>query len=161
MAKPNIYDREFSKRMQNLISQHGGNVSVFAQKLEVSPPTVTRWIKGEADPSRTNLIKISEALDVSLEWLATGNGREKREFNIIKETQPNYNTSKIQTKDGEVVVNKAKLQEAIETLEEVLVITNKEMEPAGKAQMIWAFYELLTQENSEKEKMIGLLKLVA
>ncbi|HGO5810898.1 TPA: helix-turn-helix domain-containing protein [Mannheimia haemolytica] len=160
MAKPNIYDQEFSKRMQNLISQHGGNVSAFAQKLEVSPPTVTRWIKGEADPSRTNLIKISEALDVSLEWLATGKGREKREFNIIKDTQPNY-TSKLQTKDGEIVVNKAKLQEAIETLEEVLEITNKEMKPAGKAQMIWAFYELLTQDNSQKEKMIGLLKLVA
>lgn len=83
MAKPNIYDQEFSKRMQGLISQHGGNVSAFAQKLEVSPPTVTRWIKGEADPSRTNLIKISEALGVSLEWLATGKQSEPTSAGIV------------------------------------------------------------------------------
>ncbi|MEN2899026.1 hypothetical protein NJNGDCLN_00633 [Mannheimia haemolytica] len=69
--------------------------------------------------------------------------------------------TKPQTEEGEVVVIKAKLQEAIETLEEVLEITQREMKPAGKAQMVWAFYELLTQEKSEKEKMVGLLKLVA
>lgn len=84
MAKPNIYDQDFSKRMQSLISQHGGNVSAFAQKLEVSPPTVTRWLKGEADPSRTNLIKISEALDVSLEWLAVGKESQPYSPNIVE-----------------------------------------------------------------------------
>ncbi|MDD0824345.1 S24 family peptidase [Mannheimia sp. AT1] len=85
MAKPNIYDQEFSKRMQSLISQYGGNVSAFAQKLEVSPPTVTRWIKGEADPSRTNLIKISEVLNVNLEWLATGKGNQSKATQSIAE----------------------------------------------------------------------------
>lgn len=83
MAKPNIYDQEFSKRMKMLISKHGGSISAFAQKLEVAPPTVTRWVKGEADPSRTNLIKISDVLGVSLEWLATGAGEEKANSNSL------------------------------------------------------------------------------
>lgn len=58
--------------MEELMKKHGGSIASFAQKLEVTPPTVARWIKGEADPSRTNLIKIAETTGVSLEWLATG-----------------------------------------------------------------------------------------
>lgn len=67
-----------------LITSNVLNVSAFAQKLEVSPPTVTRWLKGEADPSRTNLIKISEALDVSLEWLAIGKESQPYSPNIVE-----------------------------------------------------------------------------
>ncbi|WKS99759.1 helix-turn-helix domain-containing protein [Gallibacterium salpingitidis] len=73
MSKPNIYDLGFSKRMEILIEEHGGSIATFAQKLDVSPPTVARWLKGQADPTRTNMIKISQATGVSLEWLATGN----------------------------------------------------------------------------------------
>lgn len=76
MSKPNIYDLGFSKRMEILIEEHGGSIATFAQKLDVSPPTVARWLKGQADPTRTNMIKISQATGVSLEWLATGNSAD-------------------------------------------------------------------------------------
>lgn len=72
MSKPNIYDLGFSKRIEKLIREHGGSINSFASKLDVSPPTVTRWLKGLADPTRTNLIKIAQATGVAVEWLATG-----------------------------------------------------------------------------------------
>lgn len=72
MSKPNIYDLGFAERVNALVQNYGGSIASFAQKLDVSPPTVARWIKGEADPSRTNLIKISEATGVSIQWLAIG-----------------------------------------------------------------------------------------
>ncbi|STO70246.1 helix-turn-helix domain-containing protein [Avibacterium paragallinarum] len=80
MSKPNIYDLGFSKRIEKLIKEHGGSINSFALKLDVSPPTVTRWLKGLADPTRTNLIKIAQATGVAVEWLATG-----EEPNIEKE----------------------------------------------------------------------------
>lgn len=58
------------------MEKHGGSVASFAKKIDVSPPTITRWMKCESDPTRTNLIKISESLGVNLEWLATGNAVE-------------------------------------------------------------------------------------
>lgn len=121
--------------------------------------TLQAWEAETREPPISKLMALSQILNVEPCYLLTGE-RRSQSLNIIRDPQPAYAT-KPQTGEGEVVVNKAKLQEAIETLEEVLEITHKEMKPAGKAQMIWAFYELLTQENSEKEKMIGLLKLVA
>lgn len=40
-------------------------------------------------------------------------------------------------------------------------MTNKDMGAKGRVAMIWGTYELLTQTESEKEKMLGILKLVA
>ena len=52
---------------------------------------MARWVKGEADPTRTNLVKIAEASGVSLDWLALGVGNmdgvepqaKKSEVNLI------------------------------------------------------------------------------
>ncbi|MGX2968768.1 XRE family transcriptional regulator [Ursidibacter sp. B-7004-1] len=87
MSKPNIYDLKFAERMEELMKKHGGSIASFAQKLEVTPPTVTRWIKGEADPSRSNLIKIAEATNVSVQWLATGEEPTAKENFIEKAFQ--------------------------------------------------------------------------
>ena len=74
MSKPNIYDMEFGRRMETLMESSKESINSFAQRIGVSPPTVARWIKGEADPTRTNLIKISQTMGVNLEWLALGIG---------------------------------------------------------------------------------------
>ncbi|AUI67137.1 hypothetical protein C5N92_06950 [Glaesserella australis] len=60
-----------------------------------------------------------------------------------------------------MIVDIEKFKEAIETLEEILAMTNKTMDATGRANMIFGIYELLTKPVSEKEKMVGVLKLVA
>ncbi|TYA48237.1 transcriptional regulator, partial [Aggregatibacter actinomycetemcomitans] len=57
-------------------------------------------------------------------------------------------------------VSKARFLTAISTLEEILAMTRKTMEPEAKAQMVWMIYELLSEE-SANEKIINLVKLVA
>lgn len=74
MSKPNIYDLDFSTRMATIIKEKGISINSFAQKLGVSPPTISRWMKGEADPTRTNLIRLAETTGINLEWLAIGCG---------------------------------------------------------------------------------------
>lgn len=74
MSKPNIYDTGFSERMTKIIEKEGVSINSFAQKLGVSPPTISRWMKGEADPTRSNLIKLAEQTGINIEWLAIGAG---------------------------------------------------------------------------------------
>lgn len=75
MSKPNIYDKEFSERMMKIAKlKFNDNLSLFARAVGVVQPSLARWVRGEADPTRTNLIKIAEAGGVSLDWLALGVG---------------------------------------------------------------------------------------
>lgn len=75
MSKPNIYDKEFSERMMKIAKlKFNDNLSLFARAVGVVQPSLARWAKGEADPTRTNLVKIAEASGVSLDWLALGVG---------------------------------------------------------------------------------------
>ena len=92
MSKPNIYDQAFSERMMKIAKlKFNDNLSLFARAVGVVQPSLARWVKGEADPTRTNLVKIAEASGVSLDWLALGVGNmdgvepqsKKSEVNLI------------------------------------------------------------------------------
>ncbi|MCE3056983.1 transcriptional regulator [Aggregatibacter actinomycetemcomitans] len=76
--------------------------------------------------------------------------------NIIEDPTAQYNASK----EDLTEVSKARFLTAISTLEEILAMTRKTMEPEAKAQMVWMIYELLSEE-SANEKIINLFKLVA
>lgn len=67
------FNVEFAKRME-IVVKRLGSVSELARRVDVAYPTATKWVKEGAEPSTTNLIKISDASGVSLLWLATGQG---------------------------------------------------------------------------------------
>lgn len=52
------------------------------------------------------------------------------------------------------------LQQAIETLEEALEETDREIIPHKKAQLIIAIYDLLLQENNNREPVLKLIKSI-
>lgn len=61
----------FPERIDFVINKLNGP-SEFARQTGVTLSTIARWRKGEAEPSRPNLIRIAEATGVSIQWLATG-----------------------------------------------------------------------------------------
>lgn len=86
MSKPNIYDESFSERMKWIAeNSFKDNYSEFARAVGVAQASLSRWVKGEADPSRSNLVKIAEVSNVSIEWLATG-----------KEIQPHHSQNLVE-----------------------------------------------------------------
>lgn len=97
MSKPNIYDESFSERMKFITEKNfQNNYSKFARAVGVTQPSLVRWIKGEADPTRTNLMKIASATGVSIEWLMLGT-----DTSATNETHPNeYNEN---TEDNELM----------------------------------------------------------
>lgn len=61
----------FPERIDYVINKLNGP-SELSRQTGVTLSTIARWRKGEAEPSRPNLVKIAEAADVSIHWLATG-----------------------------------------------------------------------------------------
>lgn len=98
MSKPNIYDQEFSERMMKIAKlKFNDNLSLFARAVGVVQPSLARWVKGEADPTRTNLVKIAEASGVSLDWLALGVGNMDRVEPQAKKSEVNLIASNDET----------------------------------------------------------------
>lgn len=72
MSKPKINDLEFAERLNLILkNRFNDNKSEFARAIDIAITSLNRWLEGEADPSRSNLVKTAKAAGVSLEWLAT------------------------------------------------------------------------------------------
>lgn len=86
------FEDNFPERIDLVINKLNGP-SEFARQTGVTLSTIARWRKGEAEPSRPNLIKIAEVANVSIEWLATGKESQpqaqqsivERAFNKLRE----------------------------------------------------------------------------
>lgn len=59
----------------------------YGARLGVSGETVRVWLKGESVPDVTQLIKISEVLGVSIDWLLTGKEKQARPGKRVTDIQ--------------------------------------------------------------------------
>ncbi|MCT8662275.1 helix-turn-helix transcriptional regulator [Glaesserella parasuis] len=92
MSKAKINDQAFAERLQWILKEKfSSNTSEFSRAVGIAITSLNRWLIGEADPSRSNLIKTAKASGVQLEWLATGQGQRD-------ETSEEMPASKIQEK---------------------------------------------------------------
>ncbi|WP_370388661.1 XRE family transcriptional regulator [Snodgrassella alvi] len=73
----NFYDDNmiFAQRIYEIVELLG-NPNTVAKKAGVTASSVFRWLRGESDPSRTNLIRLADAANVNIAWLATGEGQK-------------------------------------------------------------------------------------
>jgi transcriptional regulator with XRE-family HTH domain len=62
----------FAKRLREC-ERDAGSVYALAKRCGVAIPTLKRY-HGGSEPSLTMLVKIAQAANVRVEWLATGNG---------------------------------------------------------------------------------------
>lgn len=75
MSQFNNEDEAFFNRIRETVSIIG-NQKQAADKMGIAVSSVARWHKGEADPSRTNLVKLARVAGVNVQWLATGEGAQ-------------------------------------------------------------------------------------
>ena len=65
----------FPERIKSVITKLGG-ITQASQKTGLSTSVLSQYANGKSEPSRTRLLSMAEAADVSLLWLATGKGDE-------------------------------------------------------------------------------------
>jgi len=58
------------------ILRHWPSADRLARAMGVSPSAFRKWLRGEAEPSRERLIALADAAQVSIGWLARGEGPE-------------------------------------------------------------------------------------
>lgn len=145
MSKAKIYDPEFAKRLNLILkNKFNGNSSEFARSIGVAVTSLNRWLIGEADPSRTNLIKTAEVSGVSIEWLATGKDNEPaKQADTIE--QPNNSMPSIkealkvlqQAIDREINSNTPSVKgKALTSIEEALISNYRNCNNTGQEAII-------------------------
>ncbi|MGG4605913.1 helix-turn-helix domain-containing protein [Paenalcaligenes sp. Me131] len=64
---------EFPDRI-NLAIDRAGGAKKLAEKMGMSTSVLRSWRSGNSDPSRSSLLKMAKASDLSISWLASGEG---------------------------------------------------------------------------------------
>ncbi len=70
MAEKN---QEFSARLRGLLKDRGITQKALAEALSVRPATVNSYCKDGRVPEWNNLVEIAQLLNISCDWLLTGN----------------------------------------------------------------------------------------
>jgi phage repressor protein C with HTH and peptisase S24 domain len=71
-------DRSAFVARLHTILRHWPSADRLARAMGVSPSAFRKWLKGEAEPSRERLVALAEAAQVSIAWLAQGEGAEPK-----------------------------------------------------------------------------------
>lgn len=131
---------EISKRIDNVIKKAGGQTAI-SEKTGIPLKSISNYCLGISPPKLEPLIQIAKATNVSLDWLATGEGSFNKNADML---------------------DKKELILAIETVEESLTATNRALKPAKKAELILAIYDLFTSENKPSSaQIISILSKIA
>lgn len=69
-----------NNRLREVMEYKGLNIKAFAELLDVPYRTLQNYLLNERDPNAEILIKISNVLNVDLNWLMLGKGRMFRSF---------------------------------------------------------------------------------
>ena len=131
---------EISKRIDEVIKKAGGQTAI-SEKTGIPLKSISNYCLGISPPKLEPLIQIAKATNVSLDWLATGEGSFNKNADML---------------------DKKELTLAIETVEESLTATNRALNPAKKAELILAIYDLFTSENKPSSaQIISILSKIA
>lgn len=131
----------FADRLGQVIGDEP--VSSFARRCGFGESTLRGYLTG-ADPSRLRLVAMARAANVSVLWLATGEGDR------VAATAPSRDPVKLD--------DMARLQATIAAVEEGLASIGKKLPPAVYAEVVVLAYEIMGQPNAARnvERVIRL-----
>lgn len=71
---PKVIERGVSRRLRQVMQLRGMTQVELAKRVVASTGAVSQWLSGAKPPSRDNIKKLAEVLDVDPEWLEYGAG---------------------------------------------------------------------------------------
>lgn len=97
-------NRNFGDRLKKAIKNAGTTQRALAGRLSLSESSVSGYIKGDTEPSLDSLDTISKQLNVSLDWLITGQQKKKPHLEIVRESLAEYSGKTIQLTENEATM---------------------------------------------------------
>jgi len=129
----------FGERVSVAIDRVGGSTKM-AEIAEVSTSVLSKWRRGESDPSRSRLVKMANAAGVSVEWLATGKGAPDGTAEAPKAPPA-----------GPSEENLALLEEVATAAFVELQARNIHLEPAAQARLVRVLYRHFASKNERPD----------
>lgn len=87
---------EFSTQLQEALDSKGWKAADLARATGISKPTIGKWLKGEYAATQTNLVILSNALQVDIAWLMGADIARIQHFDNESETRKQEMTTKFQ-----------------------------------------------------------------
>jgi len=131
----------FPERLAQVIGS--SSVRGFARRAEVSDTFLRQCLSGRTEPTRTKLIAIARAGEVSVEWLATG-------------------TTSVTTADPEATtIDRPRLEASIAAAESALASSNRSLSAPAKARLVVRIYGMHGPHGSSPPSPAQVLELLA
>lgn len=122
------------------LKESAGSWRRLAEYAGVPENTLRGWINDGSPAPFLPIARLAAAMDISLEWIASGEPPKKRRG-----------------------LDSNQLKLAIEAVEEGLAATHRVMNPAKKAELTMAIYELFTESEHRPDRatVIRLIRAAA
>ncbi|MGO3892185.1 MAG: helix-turn-helix domain-containing protein [Paenalcaligenes sp.] len=128
--------REFPDRI-NLAIDRAGGAKKLAEKMGMSTSVLRSWRSGNSDPSRSTLIKMAKASNLSISWLASGEGSP------YPNTPPQQASTQIDLDSLEEVITKTR---------QLFLSQKLTLRPEAEARIIRLVYEFYLRQGHQMDE---------
>lgn len=118
------------------IEEHFRNREEAAKAAGVSKATLQRWVHGTADPSFEGLARLAAETGYSLDWLATGEGPERR------------GGAQLAPATSAPARDVVLLTVVLKEIEDWLDRSRRRLPARRKAEVVWFVYDQLQKDRS-------------
>jgi transcriptional regulator with XRE-family HTH domain len=152
----NLHRAAFAARLRSTVKAFGG-VSALARAIGRSEGAVRKWLRGSSEPGVTDIFAISQACQVSAEWLVTGQkGRGPSDSTGIEESIAAYRI------DSSKTVNAALLEQILSVVEEENTQYRLQVNSYKRSSLVSTLYSLFQGTGVvDRDSISRLLKLAA
>jgi hypothetical protein len=154
--------QKLAMRMRLLIAREGG-ASALARRCGCSEGSVRSWRDGHSDPSRARCVTLARALDISLQWLITGEGpmhpqnNEHRDATSDRSTPPPVATTVPSTTPSALGIDAQRLAATLKLLQSYICLVGGSLSTEQRAEVVAELYGLLCAagELQEVDRLIA------
>jgi transcriptional regulator with XRE-family HTH domain len=154
--------QDLAMRMRLLIAREG-SASALARRCGCSEGSVRSWRDGHSDPSRARCITLARALNISLQWLITGEGpmhpqnNENRDATSGKSTPPPAATTVVPATPSASGIDAQRLAATLKLLQSYICLVGGSLNTEQRAEVVAELYGLLrdASELHEVDRLIA------
>lgn len=154
--------QDLAIRMRLLIAREGG-ASALARRCGCSEGTVRSWRDGHSDPSRARCVALARALNISLQWLVTGEGpmhpqsSERRDDASDKSAPPPVATTLVPATSSASGIDAQRLAATLKLLQSYICLVGGSLNTDQRAEVVAELYGLLCDagELHEVDRLIA------
>ncbi|CAM1000126.1 HTH cro/C1-type domain-containing protein [Rhodanobacter sp. Root179] len=148
--------QDLARRIQLLIAREGG-ASALGRRCGFSEGAVRNWRDGHSDPSRARCITLARALNISLQWLITGEGpmhpehNEHHEKASVDSAHPSVATTITSAMSPVTGIDAQRLAATLKLLQSYICLVGGSLNVEQRSELVAELYGLLCAAGEPQE----------